>query len=353
MKNASAAHGPMATANYRPALLAIDGKVSGSLCATTLASTSPWLRVDLRTAYFITSVEALFWRSRGDGAVVRVGSNLTNDGNVNPMCGQPISFSAQGWTRTTCSPPLWGRYINVQKTSSQNISLSVCELRANYSNKFLIKSRVNLLTDCLLALDVGILYNNSSVESGAIYSYPGKRLPFPVLCGVNPDPTNFNSLLSIQWKDDSNGNLIPSWSSNPYIGQSKMSNLTSLYITKAPSVDKKYSCHFTWIDQTTKSLVFNLNINGEQLASLQLYILDYKHMCLVDCTWSAWSECSSCGVITRQRTANDAIRRHQGKQCIGSWLEVCNIKSVPCKRKDPGLNVVSSLFFSRRFCSCS
>ena len=131
MKNSVVTHGPFSRLS---ASQAIDGNISS--CATTLASTSPWLRVDLKTAYLITSVEASFWDEQGNGAVVRVGSNLTNDGNVNPQCGQPISNSASGtWTKTVCSPPLWGRYTNVRKTSETGSYLGVCELRANYSKK--------------------------------------------------------------------------------------------------------------------------------------------------------------------------------------------------------------------------
>ena len=139
MRNANATHGPKATyvrsrSITLPASLAIDGKVSGSWCAATLLSTSPWLRVDLKTAYLITGVEASFWLRRGNGAVVRIGSNLTNNGNDNLKCGRPISNSASGTlTRTVCSPPLWGRCINVQNIFSSQRYLSVCELRANYS----------------------------------------------------------------------------------------------------------------------------------------------------------------------------------------------------------------------------
>ena len=138
MTNAVATHGPGATLvggqTTFSASLAIDGEVMGDLCAATLLSNSPWLQVDLDTAYFITSVESSFWSNRGDGAIVRVGSNSANNINVNPKCGQPISNSATGkWIRTVCSSPLWGRYINVQKISSTKSNLSVCELRASYS----------------------------------------------------------------------------------------------------------------------------------------------------------------------------------------------------------------------------
>ncbi|XP_065834069.1 uncharacterized protein [Oscarella lobularis] len=296
MTNAVATHGPGATLvggqTTFSASLAIDGEVMGDLCAATLLSTSPWLQVDLKTAYLITSVEASFWSNRGDGATVRVGSNLMNDGNGNPKCGQSISNSTSGkWITTVCSSPLWGRYINVQKISSKKSYLRVCELRASYK------------------LDVGILYDDSAIASGSIYSYAGKPLPFPVLCGVNPDPTNFNSLLKIQWKFGKDGNRTSALSSNPNIGQSKTSYLRSLHIEKAPLVDQKYSCHFTWINETQKSLVFNLNIN-------------------VNCTWNEWSVCSGrCGEGMRSRTTIKS--KHRGKSCIGSSAEDCDT-GIPC-----------------------
>ena len=137
---AVATHGPLATwgPNKLPASLAIDGKLSGG-CAAADLSTTPWLRVDLKTAYLITSVETSFHEDRGNGAFVRIGSDLTNAGNDNPLCGtvRNTDNSNTIWTTTiVCSPLLWGRYINVQKNSSPTKRfLSVCELKANYGRK--------------------------------------------------------------------------------------------------------------------------------------------------------------------------------------------------------------------------
>ena len=136
MKNAVVTHhGPLDSMSRLSASRAIDGNTSS--CSATLTSTSSWLQVDLKKAYLIKSVK-VFFDSGGEGfAVVRVGSDLTHNGNdVNPKCGQPISNSAQGWTETTCSPPLRGRYISVQSNSTRS-SLSVCELRANYGKKIM------------------------------------------------------------------------------------------------------------------------------------------------------------------------------------------------------------------------
>ena len=88
--------------------------------------------------------------------------------------------------------------------------------------------------------------------------YGGDALSFPVLCGVNPDSTNLNSLLNIQWKS---GNS-PISSSNSDVRQSTHNNFTSLHIGKAPSTDTTYTCQYTWIDNKQKTLQFNLNING-------------------------------------------------------------------------------------------
>ena len=89
--------------------------------------------------------------------------------------------------------------------------------------------------------------------------YGGDALSFPVLCGVNPDSTNYNLLLNIQWKSG-NSQISPS---NPNVTQSTMNNLTSLHIRKAPSTDTTYTCQYTsWINNKQKTLQFDLKING-------------------------------------------------------------------------------------------
>ncbi|XP_065834681.1 receptor-type tyrosine-protein phosphatase S-like isoform X3 [Oscarella lobularis] len=293
---AVATHGPLDTWNNRwPASRAIDG-VTNTGCATTKASMDPWLRVDLKTAYLIASVETSFVVDRGDGAFVRIGSDLTNAGNDNSLCGTVPNRDngANIWTTTiVCSPSLWGRYINVQKIFPNNYFLSLCELKASY------------------ALDVAILYNDSSVASESIFVYGGDSLPFPVLCGVNPDSTNLNSLLNIQWKS---GSSPISSSNSDDVRQSTMNSLKSLHINRAPLTDTTYTCQYTWIDKTQKMSQFNLNIN-------------------VDCGWSTWSSCpGSCGVGTRSRTADNSVKKHQGKDCIGpsSEDEDCDTGQAPC-----------------------
>ena len=145
--SAVATHGPLATWQNSDgsvrlsASLAIDGTLNYEDCATTYRSTTPWLRVDLKTAYLIRSIETSFRENRGNGAFVRIGSDLTNDGNDNPLCGTVPNRNngASNWTTTImCSSSLWGRYINVQKMSSSIGYLSVCELEASYGTNSMI-----------------------------------------------------------------------------------------------------------------------------------------------------------------------------------------------------------------------
>ena len=134
---AVATHGPLDTWGSLQASRAIDG-LTNTACAATKVSMDPWLRVDLKTAYLIASVETSFYQDRGNGAFVRIGSDLTNDGNNNSLCGTVPNRDngANIWTTTiVCSPPLWGRYINVQKIFSNKFYLSLCELKANYGRK--------------------------------------------------------------------------------------------------------------------------------------------------------------------------------------------------------------------------
>ena len=72
--------------------------------------------------------------------------------------------------------------------------------------------------------------------------YDGDALSFPVLCGVNPDSTNLNSLLNIQWKS---GNSPISSSNSDDVRQSTDNNFASLHIGKAPSTDTTYTCQYT------------------------------------------------------------------------------------------------------------
>lgn len=124
------------------ALRAIDGssKTSESSlnltnCAVTKRSMNPWLRVDLKKQYLVSSGTVSFAYFSGEDLHVHVGNSLTNNGNDNQNCdlarndgsnnGQKISKAFR------CSSPVWGRYINLQRLVTNHF-LVVCEVVLNY-----------------------------------------------------------------------------------------------------------------------------------------------------------------------------------------------------------------------------
>ena len=139
---ASAAQGPE---NQSPtsmsASLAIDGhivtdnskRLIKNQCAASQSSSSvrTWLRIDLQNVYLINEVIVTFFGSTGRNALIRVGSNTSNDGNDNLLCGTVEDYTdfanKVNVQRTVqCNERLWGRYVNVQRQIAQN--LEICEV---------------------------------------------------------------------------------------------------------------------------------------------------------------------------------------------------------------------------------
>ena len=59
---------------------------------------------------------------------------------------------------------------------------------------------------------------------------------------------------------------------------------------------------------------------------------------VVDCGWSTWLSCSGpCGVGTRLRTADNPVKKHQGKDCVGDLSEDCDTGKAPCKKHKCGV----------------
>ena len=130
----------------RPKGLMIDGMPTtvngqslspGSTCASTNRSDNPWVRLDLEKAYLVSLVRVIIYGSTGQNVVVRVGNSLTNNGNDNHQCGNvpvpddyPPTITAY-WRDVPCSPPVWGRYINFDRTW-QNHRLEICEVAFRY-----------------------------------------------------------------------------------------------------------------------------------------------------------------------------------------------------------------------------
>ena len=113
--------------------LAIDGKSNHDfvLCAATVQSSYPWLRVDVKKEYFVSSVQAVLYSGKLTSVYVYVGNSLTNNGNDNHECGKAPDATSLIWRNVSCSPPVWGRYINLQRKVGSHF-LQVCEVAFNY-----------------------------------------------------------------------------------------------------------------------------------------------------------------------------------------------------------------------------
>uniref|UniRef100_A0A8C9VPM8 Fucolectin tachylectin-4 pentraxin-1 domain-containing protein n=1 Tax=Scleropages formosus TaxID=113540 RepID=A0A8C9VPM8_SCLFO len=99
---------------------AIDGKrnakFSDHSCTHTERDSKPWWKVDLHNVYAVTSVTIT---NRGDccaqrinGAEIRIGNSLDDNGNQNPLCAVITSIPA-GNSRTFQCNGMTGRYVNV------------------------------------------------------------------------------------------------------------------------------------------------------------------------------------------------------------------------------------------------
>ena len=129
----------------RPKGLMIDGQpttvtgqsISSSTCASTNIGDNPWVRLDLKKAYLVSLVRAIIYGNTGQNVVVRVGNSLTNNGNDNYQCGNvPVpndydTTTTAYWRDVPCSPPVWGRYINFDKTEKARY-LEICEVAFRY-----------------------------------------------------------------------------------------------------------------------------------------------------------------------------------------------------------------------------
>ena len=110
--------------------LAIDGNLAsdGRLCAATQKATNQWLRIELKNEYFVSSVGVILPTGRTTNVNVRVGSDLTDNGNANHNCGTVPGANSLNWRNVSCNPAVWGKYINLQR----NDILHVCEVVFSY-----------------------------------------------------------------------------------------------------------------------------------------------------------------------------------------------------------------------------
>ncbi|ROL52946.1 Fucolectin-7 [Anabarilius grahami] len=107
-----------------------DSIYSLGSCSVTNADMDPWWRVDLLDVYRITRVSIT---NRGDGyaeringAQIRIGNSLENNGNNNQLAATVVSIPL-GETQTLEFKPIIGRYVNII-IPGRNEYLTLCEL---------------------------------------------------------------------------------------------------------------------------------------------------------------------------------------------------------------------------------
>uniref|UniRef100_A0A3B1JLA8 Si:ch211-215k15.4 n=1 Tax=Astyanax mexicanus TaxID=7994 RepID=A0A3B1JLA8_ASTMX len=114
---------------------AIDGNTDSNYdhgsCTATTFQPNPWWRVDLLDEYTITSITIT---NRGDccaerinGAQIRIGNSLVNNGNNNPWAGVISTIPAGKSETFNFQRGLSGRYVNVV-IPGDNRLLTLCEV---------------------------------------------------------------------------------------------------------------------------------------------------------------------------------------------------------------------------------
>ncbi|XP_067301120.1 uncharacterized protein [Pseudorasbora parva] len=99
-------------------------------CSSTTNQTDPWWRLDLRHIYRVSNVLVT---NRNDccpehmnGAEIRIGNSLENNGNNNPVCAVISSIPAGVLSNYTCND-MEGRYVNLIIPGDSRI-LTLCEV---------------------------------------------------------------------------------------------------------------------------------------------------------------------------------------------------------------------------------
>uniref|UniRef100_A0A8C9T7Y0 SRCR domain-containing protein n=1 Tax=Scleropages formosus TaxID=113540 RepID=A0A8C9T7Y0_SCLFO len=122
--------------SYGAAGNAIDGnrntKYTDGSCTHTKQDSKPWWRLDLQDVFTVTSVTIT---NRGDccskrinGAEIRVGNSLDDNGNQNPLCAVVPSIAAGQSSSFQCNWTM-GRYVNVVLPKPGILTL--CEVEVN------------------------------------------------------------------------------------------------------------------------------------------------------------------------------------------------------------------------------
>uniref|UniRef100_A0A8C1J0X3 Fucolectin tachylectin-4 pentraxin-1 domain-containing protein n=1 Tax=Cyprinus carpio TaxID=7962 RepID=A0A8C1J0X3_CYPCA len=105
-------------------------KQPSSTCSSTKVQTNPWWRVDLSYIYRVSRVVITnrldCCPERINGAEIRIGNSLENNGNNNPICAVISSIPAGVSSTYTCND-MEGRYVNLIIPGDSRI-LTLCEV---------------------------------------------------------------------------------------------------------------------------------------------------------------------------------------------------------------------------------
>uniref|UniRef100_A0AAZ1XAS6 Fucolectin tachylectin-4 pentraxin-1 domain-containing protein n=1 Tax=Oreochromis aureus TaxID=47969 RepID=A0AAZ1XAS6_OREAU len=123
------------TLSLATASKAIDGRrnsfYSDGFCSHTAEDeTNPWWRVDLQRSFTVTAVKVTnrgdCCAERLDGAEIRIGNSLENNGNNNPSCGMITSLAGTPTYTFQCNE-MEGRYVIVI-IPGKKTSTTLCEV---------------------------------------------------------------------------------------------------------------------------------------------------------------------------------------------------------------------------------
>uniref|UniRef100_A0A8C4GQI5 Fucolectin tachylectin-4 pentraxin-1 domain-containing protein n=1 Tax=Dicentrarchus labrax TaxID=13489 RepID=A0A8C4GQI5_DICLA len=99
-------------------------------CTHTQRDKNPWWRLDLLKTYEINTVTITIrgdcCQERINGAEIRIGNSLKDNGNTNPRCAV-ISSTEHGTSKTFMCNGMEGRYVNVVIPGRQEY-LTLCEV---------------------------------------------------------------------------------------------------------------------------------------------------------------------------------------------------------------------------------
>uniref|UniRef100_A0A672JYQ7 Fucolectin tachylectin-4 pentraxin-1 domain-containing protein n=1 Tax=Sinocyclocheilus grahami TaxID=75366 RepID=A0A672JYQ7_SINGR len=111
-----------------------------SFCTHTNSETNPWWRLDLLDNYYTSTViitnRADCCPERLDGAEIRIGNSLENNGNNNPICAMITSIPI-GASHSYSCPDMEGRYVNIIVPGDRYLTL--CEVESRISIISLVK----------------------------------------------------------------------------------------------------------------------------------------------------------------------------------------------------------------------